>query len=105
MRQRGGVDVSEKSRWVDWEADRVAAHFEVDPAVGLDKGEAERRLKAVGPNRLSEGEKISPFIVFLNQFKDFMVLVLLAATLISGLLGEYLDAAAIIAIVFLNAIL
>ncbi|WP_460417882.1 cation-translocating P-type ATPase, partial [Planifilum fimeticola] len=43
--------------------------------------------------------------VFLNQFKDFMVLVLLAATLISGLLGEYLDAAAIIAIVFLNAIL
>ncbi len=97
--------MSEKSRWVEWEADRVAAHFEVDPAVGLDKGEAERRLKAVGPNRLSEGEKISPFIVFLNQFKDFMVLVLLAATLISGLLGEYLDAAAIIAIVFLNAIL
>src|SRR5690606_32098492 len=105
MWRRGGVDVSEKSRWVEWEADRVAAHVEVDPAVGQDKGEAERRLEAVGPNRLSEGTKIPPFIVLLNQFKDFMVLVLLAATLISGLLGEYLDAAAIIAIVFLNAIL
>jgi Ca2+-transporting ATPase len=102
---KGGVEVSEKSRWVDWETDRVAAHFEVDPAVGLDPREAERRLKTVGPNRLSEGEKTSPFIVFLNQFKDFMVLVLLVATLISGLLGEYLDAVAIIAIVFLNAIL
>ncbi|MBO2534221.1 MAG: hypothetical protein CW342_15350, partial [Thermoactinomycetaceae bacterium] len=90
---------------MDWETDRVAAHFEVDPAVGLDPREAERRLKTVGPNRLSEGEKTSPFIVFLNQFKDFMVLVLLVATLISGLLGEYLDAVAIIAIVFLNAIL
>ena len=38
---KGGVEVSEKTRWVDWEADRVAAHFEVDPAVGLDTREAE----------------------------------------------------------------
>lgn len=43
--------------------------------------------------------------MFFAQFKDFMVLVLLAATLISGFLGEYVDAVAIIAIVFVNGIL
>jgi Ca2+-transporting ATPase len=43
--------------------------------------------------------------VFLEQFKDFMVVVLLAATLISGLLGEYIDAVAIIAIVIINGVL
>ena len=43
--------------------------------------------------------------MFLEQFKDFMVLVLLAATLISGLLGEYIDAIAIIAIVVINGFL
>ena len=64
MWRKGGVEVSEKSRWVDWEADRVAAHFEVDPAVGLDEGEAERRLKTVGPNRLSEGKKTLPLSYF-----------------------------------------
>lgn len=42
---------------------------------------------------------------FLNQFKDFMVLVLVGATLISGLLGEYLDAITIIAIIIMNGIL
>jgi Ca2+-transporting ATPase len=43
--------------------------------------------------------------LFLNQFKDFMVLVLLAATAVSGLLGEYADAVAILIIVVVNAIL
>ncbi len=43
--------------------------------------------------------------MFFAQFKDFMVLVLLAATLISGFLGEYVDAVAIMAIVFVNGVL
>ena len=45
---------------------------------------------------LSEGKRVSPITLFLNQFKDFMVLVLMGATLISGLLGEYLDAITIV---------
>ena len=44
-------------------------------------------------------------LLFFSQFKDFMVLVLLAATLLSGILGEYMDAIAIIAIVVINACL
>lgn len=45
------------------------------------------------------------FTLLLNQFKDFMVLVLMGATLVSGLLGEYLDAITIIAIILLNGVL
>jgi Ca2+-transporting ATPase len=97
--------LAEQARWVDWDADRVVAHFGVDPSVGLSGEEAKGRLKQVGSNQLTEGEKVSLFALFVDQFKDFMVLVLLTATLISGLLGEYTDAVAIIAIVLLNACL
>nr|WP_091735395.1 calcium-translocating P-type ATPase, SERCA-type [Marininema mesophilum] len=83
----------------------MTGHFKVDPAEGLDDAEAGRRMEQTGPNQLAEAERISPVVLLLNQFKDFMVLVLLAATLVSGLLGEYTDAIAIIAIVVLNAVL
>ncbi|MFC4076493.1 calcium-translocating P-type ATPase, SERCA-type [Salinithrix halophila] len=102
---KGGGNVSEGSRYVDWDAEQVTRYLKVDPAEGLDDAEAQHRLEKVGPNQLVEGQKISPVTLLLNQFKDFMVLVLLAATLVSGLLGEYTDAIAIIAIVVLNAIL
>ncbi len=72
---------------------------------GLTEKEVKKRLDKHGPNELQEGKKTSALILFLAQFKDFMVLVLLAATLISGFLGEYVDAVAIIAIVFVNGIL
>lgn len=72
---------------------------------GLSDDEVKARQKKYGYNELQEGEKQSLILLFFAQFKDFMVLVLLIATLISGLLGEYVDAIAIIAIVFLNGIL
>ena len=72
---------------------------------GLQDDDAEVRLAEQGSNELQEAERKSPIIQFLNQFKDFMVLVLVGATLISGLLGEYLDAITIVAIIIMNAIL
>lgn len=72
---------------------------------GLTEEEATKRRKQYGYNELDEGEKQSALLLFFNQFKDFMVIVLLAATLISGLLGEYIDAIAIIAIVIINGFL
>ncbi|MDR6227168.1 Ca2+-transporting ATPase [Desmospora profundinema] len=97
--------MSQGSRYLDWDVDRLTKHFAVDPENGLKAGEAESRLRRVGPNQLAEGKRLSLIALLLNQFKDFMVLVLLAATLVSGLLGEYTDAIAIIAIVVLNAVL
>ncbi|MBW3113930.1 cation-translocating P-type ATPase [Bacillus sp. MCCB 382] len=72
---------------------------------GLSTDHVAERRKQFGYNQLEEAEKQSALLLFFSQFKDFMVLVLLAATLISGLLGEYIDAIAIIAIVLINGFL
>ncbi len=80
-------------------------HFKVDPLKGLSEDEAKRRLLEYGSNVVEEKKSKSAAGILLDQFKDFMVLVLLGATLVSGLLEEYGDALTIIAIVFLNALL
>lgn len=72
---------------------------------GLTTALAQQRMKRFGPNRLQQTPPPSPWQLFLGQFKDFMTMVLLVATLISGLLGEYADALSIIAIVLINALL
>lgn len=72
---------------------------------GLTKEEAEKRLKRYGPNQLQRKKSISPIQIFLSQFNDFMVWVLLAATIISGLLGEKADSITILVIVIMNGIL
>jgi len=72
---------------------------------GLSIDAVNERLAEHGWNELAETKKLSPLTLFLNQFKDFMVLVLMGATLISGLLGEYLDAVTILAILVINAVL
>lgn len=97
--------MSEDNRYLEWDMEQLVTYFEVDPAKGLTEEEAEKRKRKVGPNRLAEGKSLSPLALLLNQFKDFMMLVLLVATLVSGLLGEYTDAIAIVAIVVLNAVL
>ncbi|GIP41871.1 calcium-translocating P-type ATPase, SERCA-type [Paenibacillus sp. J45TS6] len=95
----------EQKKWHQMGADELKSELDVEPQLGLTKDEAANRQKKSGPNELSEGKGISPITLFLNQFKDFMVLVLVGATLLSGLLGEYLDAITIIAIILLNGIL
>jgi Ca2+-transporting ATPase len=72
---------------------------------GLTPEEAEKRLNHYGPNELVEKKKRTPFLMFLDQFKDFMILVLIAAAIISGFIGEASDTVAIIVIVVLNAVI
>ncbi|MDR3587685.1 MAG: calcium-transporting P-type ATPase, PMR1-type [Desulfosporosinus sp.] len=86
--------------WLD-----VAKALEVHPGKGLSVKEVQRRLVEVGKNVLAAKKGVHPVFLFLGQFKDFMVLVLLAATVVSGLLGEIADAVTILAILIINAIL
>lgn len=72
---------------------------------GLSAQEAARRLGANGPNLLKEGKRISPVQIFPGQFKGLIIWILIAAGVISGLLGESVDAIAILAIVVLNAVI
>ncbi|MEK6699639.1 MAG: cation-translocating P-type ATPase [Nitrospirota bacterium] len=70
---------------------------------GLSQADGQKRFLEHGPNELTEKKKKTPFMMFLDQFKDFMILVLIAAALISGFIGEVSDTIAIIVIVVLNA--
>lgn len=72
---------------------------------GLTTAAAEKKLSSDGLNCLAEKKKTGPLKIFLGQFRDVMVMILLAATGISVLLGEIYDAVTIILIVLLNAIL
>ncbi|WP_096199306.1 cation-translocating P-type ATPase [Bacillus sp. FJAT-45350] len=92
-------------KWFEMEVEEVERATGSDAEKGLSEKEAQKRLKKFGYNKLDEGEKASAIFIFLAQFKDFMVLVLLAATLISGLLGEYIDAITIMLIVLINGVL
>lgn len=72
---------------------------------GLAERETEHRLATVGPNELPEAAPPSPLTIFLAQFSSLIVWVLIGASVVSGLLQEWIDAAAILTIVGLNAIL
>jgi len=71
---------------------------------GLSSEEAERRLREFGYNELVERERVTPLQIFLNQFRDIFVIMLLIATAISFLIGEIIDASTIAVIVVLNAV-
>ena len=91
--------------WYTASTAKLLKELRVNPSLGLSNQEAKSRLERMGPNVLVTAPPISPWRIFLSQFQDFMVLVLLGTVVISVLLGEYLDAAAIFAILFLNAVL
>jgi P-type Ca2+ transporter type 2C len=91
--------------WWHLEADEAARALDSDGQAGLAPEEARLRLERRGPNRLQETKGAGPWKMFLAQFADFMIWVLIGAALISGFLQEWVDAIAIIAIVFLNALL
>ncbi len=93
------------TNWYNIQTNEVVKAFSTSRELGLTTVESNKRLAKVGHNQLEAAAKLSPLAIFLAQFKDFMVLVLIGAAIVSGLLGEKADAITIIAIVILNAIL
>ena len=72
---------------------------------GLSADESAARIAANGPNELEAVATTTPLQMFLWQFKDFMIIVLLGAAALAGVTGELTDALAILAIVVINAII
>ncbi len=93
-----------KEYWHTLSIDAVFESLKTD-ASGLNSEEARLRLERFGPNEIKEAKKKTPFAMLLGQFKDFMILILIAAAIISGIVGEPLDTIAIIVIVILNGII
>lgn len=71
---------------------------------GLSNTEAQKRYELDGPNELQEKKKTPVWLMFLNQFRDFMILILALAAVLSGIMGDLTDTIIILIIVFLNAI-
>ena len=89
-----------------WNIDAKEALKRLDSSTsGLTNRVARERLSETGPNAIPEGKRRSIWNILLRQFKDFLVLVLLVAALVSGFIGEPQDAIAILVIVLLNAII
>ena len=90
--------------WQNQSAETVLTQLRSVPT-GLTAHEAATRLAADGPNELQEGERISRWKIFLSQFKSLLIWVLIVAGIISGVMGQAVDAIAILAIVVLNAVI
>jgi len=90
--------------WHQKEFKAVLEELEV-PSDGLRSDEVRSRIAKYGRNELVEKAKRTVLAMILDQFKDFMILVLIAAAVVSGFLGEVADTIAILVIVLLNAVL
>ena len=84
--------------------EQVLDLLEVGPE-DLSDSQAQERLERFGPNEPAPAKKISPWLIFSRQFKNLLIIILLAATGVSFLLAEHLDAYVILAIVLACAVL
>ncbi len=92
-------------RWHHASVDEVVRVLRTDVANGLPASEVELRARQYGPNELAEAPPERWWLKLLNQFNQLVIWILIAATILSGILGDWLEAIAIFAIVFLNALL
>ena len=92
-----------ETAWYLLTAEEGARRLGTDAHAGLAADEAGRRLQAHGRNEIREGKRRGPWRMLLDQFTDFMILILLAAAIVAGLVGDVTDTVVILAIVVLNA--
>ena len=83
----------------------VLDRLKTDPESGLTASEISARLERYGPNELKKEDKASPFSLFLNQFKNTLIIILLVAVVLSVFVGEVFDAILIAVIVIFSALL
>ena len=86
---------------VDWY--HALEQLKVESASGVSQEEAEKRLLISGPNKISEKPPASLLSLFLTQLKSGLIYVLLAAVIVTFIIGEYMDAVIILMVVALNA--
>ena len=97
--------------WQSFNVGEVARKLRTNIERGLSKEEAENRRNKHGPNKLEEKKKENILIRFIKEFKDFMIIILIIAAIISAVVSymqgqnDYIDSIIIIAIVVLNAIM
>ena len=97
--------IKDRPEWWTLTIEEACHKLQTDLRHGLSSAEANQRLRKHGLNKLPDPTPTSPFVIFLRQFSSFIVWVLIVAAGIAALLGEWIDASAILVIILLNAIL
>ncbi|MDK2901465.1 MAG: P-type Ca2+ transporter type [Thermosediminibacterales bacterium] len=92
-------------KWYHLNIRETAEKLKTCTEKGLDAEEVKKRKQKYGLNELKEKKPVTLFQRFINQFKDFLVMILIIASIISLVLGEVTDSVVILIIVILNAIL
>ena len=97
-------------KWYNNEVEEIIKHLKTDTEKGLIDQEVSQRQQEKGFNELEQREKESILIKFLKQFKDFMIIILIIAAIVSGIVGIYegegiTDTVIILIVVVLNAII
>jgi magnesium-transporting ATPase (P-type) len=96
----------EKDRlWHALRVDDACTLMRVEGTEGLSTAEAAARLEIYGSNRLPEQKKRSAFMRFLQHFHNILIYVLLAAAVVTALMGHWVDTAVIVAVVIVNALI
>ncbi len=99
------TDELETDRWYSLGPDEVLQQLATPPDQGLSTEEVAKRLQQYGFNQLVEAPRPTFLQLLWGQFNNFIVMLLIVASLVSALLGEWIDASVIMSIVVLNAVL
>jgi Ca2+-transporting ATPase len=105
MEEKAIESKERENSWHNLTTEKAIAALDTNAEEGLDKAEVARRTRAYGLNELKEAPPKTIWAKLWAQFNDFVIWLLIGASLISAALGEWVEAGAIMAIVILNAIL
>ena len=94
-----------RTDWHQLSCAQAAGLLESDPATGLAQAEVEARMRQFGPNRMTANKRVSEWMRFVLQFNQPLLYILIAATVITAALGEWVDAAVIFCVVLINAVI
>jgi Ca2+-transporting ATPase len=102
--QTAPIDTEAQGPWYARSPDEVATAFDVDPAVGLSAARAATLLSTKGPNALPEEKPKPVWLRFLDEYRSYMQIILVAAAAVSLLVKEWTTAILLILLTLLNAV-
>jgi len=102
---RGGINMTVEQEYYLLNREELLDHFNFSLERGLSSRDVRRRQYEYGKNKLRETNKKNVLSIFFDQFRDFMIIVLMIATCLSFVMGEFSDGFTIFAIIVLNGIM
>lgn len=93
------------STWHEHTVHEALERLGVDPAHGLSGGDVRCRRDEVGHNTLVEAHRRPPWLLFIDQFRNLLIVVLLVGAVLAGLVGDWKDTAVIAVVLTINAVL